>query len=173
VNPFGFDDLFTDKKRIPTKKERRDAERFIKEWLPDPLGDVVEKLNNFQDSVENVQDALDPVKLLERKAIHEVDTDEAKATFQKGDHIGVWRGLYSHHGIYDGLGFVYEYDDFYVRYAPIEEFADGSKIYRINDSASYTPDEIIERAMSRMGEEEYNLLFNNCESFAVWCRNGT
>jgi hypothetical protein len=32
--------------------------------------------------------------------------------------------------------------------------------------------EIIHRALSRIGETGYNLLFRNCEHFARWCRYG-
>ena len=30
----------------------------------------------------------------------------------------------------------------------------------------------LRRAMSRIGEQNYNLLFNNCEHFANWCKTG-
>ena len=30
----------------------------------------------------------------------------------------------------------------------------------------------LRRAMSRLGEQNYNLLFNNCEHFATWCKTG-
>ena len=36
----------------------------------------------------------------------------------------------------------------------------------------YSPMETIERAKSRLGESEYNLLLNNCEHFAIWCKTG-
>ncbi|OPZ86069.1 MAG: NC domain protein [bacterium ADurb.Bin429] len=36
----------------------------------------------------------------------------------------------------------------------------------------YSPAATIERARLRMGEREYNLLTNNCEHFAVWCKTG-
>ena len=28
----------------------------------------------------------------------------------------------------------------------------------------------LRRAMGRLGEQDYNLLFNNCEHFATWCK---
>ena len=31
---------------------------------------------------------------------------------------------------------------------------------------------MVERAKSRLGEHDYNLLFNNCEHFASWCKTG-
>lgn len=36
----------------------------------------------------------------------------------------------------------------------------------------YSAKETVERARSRIGERGYNLLLNNCEHFAVWCKTG-
>lgn len=36
----------------------------------------------------------------------------------------------------------------------------------------YTPEETVARARSRIGETSYNLLTNNCEHFAIWCKTG-
>lgn len=36
----------------------------------------------------------------------------------------------------------------------------------------YSPDETVRRARSRIGERSFNLGFNNCEYFAVWCKTG-
>ena len=36
----------------------------------------------------------------------------------------------------------------------------------------YSPQETIERAKSRLGERGYDLLFDNCEHFAIWCKTG-
>jgi predicted ATPase len=36
----------------------------------------------------------------------------------------------------------------------------------------YSGRETVERARSRLGEDKYNLVFNNCEHFAVWCKTG-
>lgn len=36
----------------------------------------------------------------------------------------------------------------------------------------YSPEETILRARLRMGEKEYNLINNNCEHFAIWCKTG-
>lgn len=43
------------------------------------------------------------------------------------------------------------------------------KRYAIN---RYTDDEIVNRARTRIGEMNYNLLQNNCENMAVWCVSG-
>ncbi|HEX3031835.1 MAG TPA: lecithin retinol acyltransferase family protein [Bacillota bacterium] len=36
----------------------------------------------------------------------------------------------------------------------------------------YSPEETLKRARSRLGENSYSLLLNNCEHFAVWCKTG-
>jgi len=36
----------------------------------------------------------------------------------------------------------------------------------------YSAEETVQRALSRIGEEEYHLLKNNCEHFAIWCKTG-
>ena len=41
------------------------------------------------------------------------------------------------------------------------------KNYRI-----YSPEETMERAHSRLGEDAYNMFSNNCEHFAIWCKTG-
>jgi hypothetical protein len=43
----------------------------------------------------------------------------------------------------------------------------GSKDYHL-----YSPEETIQRAKSRLGETQYNLIENNCENFAIWCKTG-
>lgn len=150
--------------RILSKDDRRELERVIKCLSPN-IGEGMEKLNNLQDSLANPLDAQE--KKPDAKGLL-----EARRCFQKGDHIAVDRELYSHHAIYDGEGGVVEYDDFIVKTASLEQFAQGAKIYRVQETAAYEPDEIMERAYSRMGEQEYHLLFNNCENFATWCRCG-
>lgn len=36
----------------------------------------------------------------------------------------------------------------------------------------YSPEETIKRAKSRLGENKYSLIWNNCEHFAIWCKTG-
>ena len=36
----------------------------------------------------------------------------------------------------------------------------------------YSASETVKRAESRLGEDKYNLLFSNCEHFAIWCKTG-
>ena len=35
-----------------------------------------------------------------------------------------------------------------------------------------SPSKTVERARSKLGEDGYNIVFNNCEHFAIWCKTG-
>ena len=56
------------------------------------------------------------------------------------------------------------------------EFLIGAKeIYDLlfgEEPKLFSAKETVERARSRIGEHGYNLLLNNCEHFAVWCKTG-
>lgn len=100
----------------------------------------------------------------------------------KGDRIYVYRnlwsldGLYKHHGIDCGDGTVIHYrkPSETIERTSLETFARGNPIYvaQYGDGFGYIPDIVVERAKSRLGERKYNLLFNNCEHFASWCKTG-
>lgn len=45
-------------------------------------------------------------------------------------------------------------------------------LLRLKVNRLYSDKETVERAMSRLGEEKYNLVTNNCEHFAIWCKTG-
>jgi len=38
-------------------------------------------------------------------------------------------------------------------------------------SPRFSSQEVVDRARSRLGEDQYHLLFNNCEHFCEWCIN--
>lgn len=107
-----------------------------------------------------------------------------------GDHIRVKRmhGLYTHHGIYvsdnevihftgtdddnimdssknmvisSDLNFFLKYGELEVKEYTDEEFQD-----------LYAPDQIVAYARSCLGDDGYNLIFNNCEHFANVCTLG-
>ncbi len=106
---------------------------------------------------------------------------------EKGDILMLNRGLYKHFGIYIGENSVIHYTDksgdwgkdICVQKTSLKEFAKDSEIVIcklpesfIRNNKVYSPDETVERAFSRLGEREYNLVTNNCEHFAIWCKTG-
>jgi len=112
---------------------------------------------------------------------------ELKEYIKTGDVILCDRLLYKHFGIYAGNGRVIHYaagnadfgNDVCVRETSLKQFTgDGEyEIARFEgnqcNSKRFSPKETVRRARSRIGEKSYNLLFNNCEHFALWCKYGT
>jgi hypothetical protein len=103
------------------------------------------------------------------------DSDRLSA----GSHLVSPRKFYVHHGIYLGDGKVAHYSGLSasLQAGPIEvtdldRFGNGSSIWVHQEQCAFSSDEIIVRAMSRVGESEYKILSNNCEHFCNWCING-
>jgi len=99
-----------------------------------------------------------------------------------GSHLKTPRmnNTYTHHGIYVGKGKVVHYAGLSdgLKSAPVEEvsfreFLNGTT-YEIvlHPNAKYSSQQIVDRAYSRIGEDNYGLLGNNCEHFANWCIDG-
>lgn len=55
---------------------------------------------------------------------------------------------------------------------PIAGFAKGAKVEQVPYTACDGPEIVMERAKSRLNETAYNILANNCEHFARWCKTG-
>lgn len=97
-----------------------------------------------------------------------------------GAHLVTLRRGYAHHGIYIGEGKVVHYAGFAgsLHRGPVEEttleaFAAGYPIaVKANPCARYVGLEAVARARSRLGEDNYRLLTNNCEHFCTWCLHG-
>lgn len=138
------------------------------------LGDGFRKINEVGDNIENtLRSIANPMKNDQGK---KVDSD-----LNKADHIFIDRIAFTHHGIYIGNGQVIHYARLYDEYISIqccslEEFADEQTVYKLNRDQSpirFSADEAVRRATSRLGESDYNLIWNNCENFVRWCRFGS
>ena len=97
----------------------------------------------------------------------------------RGDHIYVGRRGYTHHGIDTGDGEVIHYTgevgqkaNAAVKKTSLAEFAKGNLIEVASYGVCNPVELVMERAESRLGESAYNLVFNNCEHFATWCKTG-
>lgn len=95
-------------------------------------------------------------------------------TFNIGAHLVTKRELYKHHGLYMGSGMVIEYSRSKgVQIVNIEEFRENCSIEEfVHSDAIYDGETVIKRALSRVGENKYNLVFNNCEHFCNWSITG-
>jgi hypothetical protein len=105
-----------------------------------------------------------------------------------GEHIYVYCGSYSHHGIDMGDGTVVHFDSTpwqkltggvveaenraTIKRVDYDLFTKGRVVFRREYSWCHSDDLVRQRAQSRLGESGYNLFANNCEHFAVWCKTG-
>jgi len=101
----------------------------------------------------------------------------------RGSHICVDRpGGIRHDGIYVGDGRVIHMASrpghnkdkrgASIQLGTLTAFAAGQPVTVRPYVHADDPDVIIERAMSRLGDGDYNLVFNNCQHFARWCVTG-
>jgi hypothetical protein len=101
---------------------------------------------------------------------------------RRGDHIiAGYPRRPRHDGIYLGDGLVIHLvgggpgggkADARVRIGTLAQFAAGRPVTVRRYSGQHDPEDVIARAMSRLGEGDYNLIFNNCQHFARWCATG-
>jgi hypothetical protein len=109
--------------------------------------------------------------------------DRLLATIQEpslGAHIVTPRRGYTHHGIYAGGGRVVHYCGLTggLSTGPVEEvslaqFTRGHSVWlRSEDLPCFDGTQVVHRARSRVGEDRYHLLTNNCEHFCEWCLRG-
>jgi hypothetical protein len=97
-----------------------------------------------------------------------------------GAHLVTPRLGYMHHGIHVGSLRVVHYAGLSraLLRGPLEEvslaeFAGGREVFvKSTHRARYTPDEVVARARSRLGENRYRIATNNCEHFCEWCLSG-
>jgi len=98
---------------------------------------------------------------------------------KRGDHIFVKRLGYTHHGIDCGDGSVIHYTgelgqkaNATIHQTSKDDFLKGAEEAVRDYGQCDSPNIVIERATSRLGEPRYHLVFNNCEHFATWCKTG-
>lgn len=114
----------------------------------------------------------------------------------RGDHLMVWRGRsgedglvgFWHSGIDVGDGTVIHYAGMdgvktlanaVIAQTPMAGFVGDARrvhvvcyAYEARAGRLYPPEEVVARALSRIGHKRYDLLYDNCESFARWAKTG-
>lgn len=97
-----------------------------------------------------------------------------------GDVLRVRRGIYWHYGIVLYKGNIVHYSSYpshwwkkkaSVRVVSFQDFLKKKKIFQIYYRADSYKERyrIVHKALNRMGEERYSLLFNNCKIFVDDC----
>ncbi len=91
---------------------------------------------------------------------------------EPGDQVRVGRGLYSHHAIYVGEGWFVEFGSSMVggpvAHVTWAELSRGARIELVRRGGQIA----VERALSQLGRDDFNVLTANCEHFATWCTTG-
>lgn len=97
----------------------------------------------------------------------------------KGDHIKVKRTGYYHHGIDLGNGEVIHFTgepgkkrDAAIQRTEIKYFLCSRNLEIVKYSKCFSPDKTISIALKHLGDVGYNLVINNCEHFARYCKTG-
>lgn len=97
-----------------------------------------------------------------------------------GAHLVVKHFGYTHHGIYAGKGRVIHYSGFAhlfkkhpIEITSIDRFSHGKRIeVVIYHQPKYTGRKVVRRMRSRMHENNYHLIINNCEHLCTWAITG-
>lgn len=97
-----------------------------------------------------------------------------------GCHLVTPRRGFTHHGIYAGDGQVVHYAGLSRSFCrgPVQvvlfaQFAGGNGVWiERTPCARYSGAQAFQRALSRVGENRYRLISNNCEHFCAWCLDG-
>ena len=105
---------------------------------------------------------------------------QQKVHYPLGAHLIVKHFGYTHHGIYAGRGRVIHYSGFAhlfkkhpIEITSIENFSHGRKI-TVNQyqAPKYKGRKVVRRMRSRMHENNYHLIINNCEHLCTWAITG-
>jgi hypothetical protein len=109
-----------------------------------------------------------------------IDDDE-DLILNRGDHLRAGEpGRIHHDGIYLGDGQVIHLvgtagggkHEATVRIDSLAVFAAGRPVTVRPYAPNHSPEEIIARAMAKLGQGGYDVIFNNCQHFARWCATG-
>ncbi|OTG82616.1 phosphatidylcholine--retinol O-acyltransferase [Acinetobacter sp. ANC 5054] len=103
-----------------------------------------------------------------------------KDGYPLGTHLIVKHLGYSHHGIYAGRGRVIHYSGFAhlfkkhpIEITSIENFSHGKKILvQQYNNPKFKGRKVVRRMRSRMHENNYHLIINNCEHLCTWAITG-
>src|SRR5690349_15704217 len=112
------------------------------------------------------------------KRIEKVNRNDVKI----GDHLVFRYRNYHHSAIYAGssemihyVGLVKNGPKAGVKRTFLEDYKGNYSLYRYiykDHEKKFHGQAVVDRAISRIGENKYNLIYNNCESFSHYCVTG-
>lgn len=91
---------------------------------------------------------------------------------QPGDQVRALRGLYAHHAIYIGNRWLIEFGSGVgggpVAWVLWDDFRRGDATEFVRAGGELA----VNRAVSQLGRDDFDLISGNCEHFANWCTTG-
>lgn len=102
----------------------------------------------------------------------------------RGDHIKIGRGFYSHHGIYIDRDQVVHFSGepkrknrSQIEVTTLEKFINGAKethlkVVEYEEDTIFDAETTIQLALESLGDADYHIVFRNCEHFATYCKTG-
>ena len=114
-----------------------------------------------------------------RRCGHKPKGKPAPLTFNRVNHVAVYRGLYWHHGVDLGDGTVVQFSgepkriaDASVIRTSMAQFLEGGQPVVVPYAERFDDVTAARRALAHLGQRGYDLLNNNCEHFASWVMTG-
>jgi Lecithin retinol acyltransferase len=145
------------------KEFRTDLKEIIGGLNP-ALGDALEIADRISKTVNNAVESWS-------NNIFEVTLTPIR-DIVAGDHLMVRYPFYNHHGLYLGNREVVHFAEGHIHITSLDKFIENWDMVVVNSPQTYPTDIVIMRAICRVGEGNYHLIFNNCEHFVNWCRSG-
>jgi hypothetical protein len=179
------------------KNDKKDFE----DWKEELAEGIVDGIGKFTDCITYPFESL-TYKMMDRfsKELGRIsketslimkNTDTADTIYvlpvvapRKGDVIFTQRLLYKHFGICSGRNRIIHYArkenpvrlKITIEETSLGEFSRGDPMHVVyfpkKAGHLYSPRETVRRAKSLIGRTDYNLVSNNCEHFAWWCKTG-
>lgn len=143
------------------KRSKREREKILKDFLNEKP--------NMQTILHETEKTLEKAEKYDFTPFLNV---------KSGSIIRINRGYYYHYGIYSGNNEVIHYLGSFpnkkeITKTHIKVFLDGQdRCEFIDVKDGYSNKESLRRATSYIGRKDYDLFFNNCEHFAIWCKTG-
>lgn len=162
-----------------------DIDREVSEFMGDLRNELKEQIHDGSPEIGKVLDRMERISTTVDNgttSVYNRDFDVIQTLLQQkkaiqlsiGDHISIRRRLpapYTHHGIYVGDGEVIHFSEGEVRLDELNKFGPIASIRKVDSHLGCSEEIVVMKAYSRLGERGYNLIVNNCEHFALWCRS--
>ena len=132
------------------RQNRKEIQKISHDMNP-KLGRAVHTYHKLLDTLDNYIES-------SNNGLNRMLLADDVVDLSPGDHLYVQRPGFTHHGLYMKESLILHYHMGLVKITGWEEFSEGSPIHKKAEEdspSSYLGEEIIKRALSRYGENQY------------------